>query len=190
MSDPVDHPSHYSQGPIECIEAIQSALGLEGFKDFLRGQVIRYIWRGPHKENYMEDIKKARWYIERLITILNSQTSTCLEEKQLGKCDHDWKLVSADPAGNIYKCSQCSLVKCVKEETIPVTMPSNIYNSEDHTCTTTKGHYFKARGLWALDQRGNGSWDCKCIYCGLLRVKNYNTGEDTDIGYDKSNLTT
>ena len=41
--DQVNHPSHYTQGPIECIDAIASALGHEAFVQFLRGQVIKYM---------------------------------------------------------------------------------------------------------------------------------------------------
>ena len=64
QSDPVN-PSHYKQGGIECIEAIKAALG-EGFPDYLRGNVMKYLWRYD-KKNGVEDLKKARWYLDRLI---------------------------------------------------------------------------------------------------------------------------
>jgi len=63
-SDPVN-PSHYKQGGIECIEAIKAALG-EGFPDYLRGNVMKYLWRYKEKGG-VEDLKKARWYLDRLI---------------------------------------------------------------------------------------------------------------------------
>ena len=63
-SDPVN-PSHYKQGGIECIEAIKAAL-LDGFDDYLVGNIIKYIWRRKWK-NGIEDLKKARWYLDRLI---------------------------------------------------------------------------------------------------------------------------
>ena len=63
-SDPVN-PSHYKQGPIECIEAIKAALG-DGFISYLCGNIIKYLWRWP-KKNGVEDLKKARWYLDRLI---------------------------------------------------------------------------------------------------------------------------
>ena len=62
--DPVN-PSHYKQGSIECIEAIKAALG-NGFISYLWGNVIKYLWRWP-KKNGIEDLKKARWYLDRLI---------------------------------------------------------------------------------------------------------------------------
>jgi hypothetical protein len=64
ISNPVN-PSHYKQGPIECIEAIKAALGL-GFVAYLWGNILKYLWRWPNK-NGIEDLKKARWYLDRLI---------------------------------------------------------------------------------------------------------------------------
>jgi hypothetical protein len=66
LSDPVNHPAHYTQGGIECIEALKAALGFEGFKSYCRGNIIKYLWRTEHK-NKVQDLKKARWYLDRLI---------------------------------------------------------------------------------------------------------------------------
>lgn len=74
MSDPVNHPSHYTQGNIECIDAIEAALGREGFKAFLRGQVIKYIWRARHKGCEQQDYEKAAWYLTRLVELCQSQS--------------------------------------------------------------------------------------------------------------------
>ncbi len=63
-SDPVS-PSHYKQGAIECIEAIKAATG-DGFIGYLRGNVLKYLWRWP-KKGGVEDLKKAQWYLDRLI---------------------------------------------------------------------------------------------------------------------------
>jgi hypothetical protein len=63
-SDPIN-PSHYRQGGIECIEAMKVALG-GGFLGYLRGNAIKYLWRYD-KKNGVEDLKKARWYLDRLI---------------------------------------------------------------------------------------------------------------------------
>lgn len=65
--DPVNHPSHYTQGGIECIEAIEAAcVGLTGDEAYYIGQVIKYIWRWKHK-NGLQDLEKAEWYLSRLI---------------------------------------------------------------------------------------------------------------------------
>ena len=62
-SDPVN-PSHYKQGGIECIEAIKAAL-CEGFPDYLRGNVMKYLWRYKEKGG-VEDLRKSAWYLDRL----------------------------------------------------------------------------------------------------------------------------
>ena len=63
--DNVNHPPHYNQGGIECIEAIKAALG-DGFAAYLRGNVIKYLWRCEHKGG-VEDLKKAAFYLDRAI---------------------------------------------------------------------------------------------------------------------------
>lgn len=64
--DVVNHPKHYNQGDVECIDAIRSALGAEGFKSYCRAACIKYLWRTELK-NGVEDLKKCRWYLDRLI---------------------------------------------------------------------------------------------------------------------------
>jgi len=63
-ADPIN-PAHYKQGGIECIEAIKAALG-EGFPDYLRGNVMKYLWRYKEKGG-VDDLKKSAWYLDRLI---------------------------------------------------------------------------------------------------------------------------
>lgn len=65
--DPVNHPSHYTSGGIECLEAIKASMDVQGFADFLKGQVIKYVWRYQLKGKPLEDLKKARFYLDRLI---------------------------------------------------------------------------------------------------------------------------
>ena len=67
MHDPVNHPRHYIQGEVECIDAIKAALtDLPGYEGYLTGQVIKYIWRWK-KKGGAEDLDKANWYLKRLI---------------------------------------------------------------------------------------------------------------------------
>ena len=67
--DMVNHPSHYTSGGIECIDAITSALSSyeDSVDSWLVGQVIKYLWRAPLKGKYEEDIKKAQFYLNRLV---------------------------------------------------------------------------------------------------------------------------
>lgn len=63
----VNHPFHYTSGDVECIDAIDSATtGLEGYQAVYVAQIMKYIWRFKRK-NGVEDLKKARWYLDRLI---------------------------------------------------------------------------------------------------------------------------
>ena len=67
MNDNVNHPSHYTQGGIECIDAIEAAVSeLSGIEAVCTGNAIKYLWRWKRK-NGVEDLEKARWYIDRLI---------------------------------------------------------------------------------------------------------------------------
>lgn len=76
--DVVEHPSHYTQGDVECIDAIRSALtGVEDpFLAFCAGQVIRYTWRHAHKGSPITDLEKARQYLDWAIEHLEGDNST------------------------------------------------------------------------------------------------------------------
>ena len=68
--DPVNHPSHYTAGRVECIDAIEAAtVSLAGAEAYGTGQVIKYVWRWKLKGG-LGDLKKARWYLDRLIRSL------------------------------------------------------------------------------------------------------------------------
>ena len=63
----VEHPSHNCQGGIECIDALASAtINLKGIEAVCTANAIKYLWRWADK-NGVEDLRKAKWYIERLI---------------------------------------------------------------------------------------------------------------------------
>ena len=67
MSDNVNHPNHYTQGSVECIDALDAATqGLMGIEAVCTANAIKYLWRWKHK-NGVEDLKKAQWYINRLL---------------------------------------------------------------------------------------------------------------------------
>ena len=60
----VNHPDHYNSGQYEVVDVIDDAGFGEGF---CLGNALKYILRARHKENYVEDLKKAKWYLEYLI---------------------------------------------------------------------------------------------------------------------------
>lgn len=61
----VDHPTHYNTGNIETIEYLES-LGVA--EDFCAGNAIKYLSRYKHKGVPLQDLEKAKWYVERLIS--------------------------------------------------------------------------------------------------------------------------
>ena len=63
IDDPVNSPKHYTQGSMEDITAIEG-LGL----DYHQGNVLKYVSRYRYK-NGIEDLRKAKWYIDRLLYI-------------------------------------------------------------------------------------------------------------------------
>ena len=65
MADNVNNPTHYT-GEVECIEAIKSSISNESFKGYIKGNIIKYIWRYERK-NGIEDLLKAQWYVNRLV---------------------------------------------------------------------------------------------------------------------------
>lgn len=66
-TDMVNHPKHYTQGSIECIDALKAAtVGKRGIEAVCVANVIKYLWRYEEK-NGIEDVRKAKFYIERLL---------------------------------------------------------------------------------------------------------------------------
>ena len=65
------NPNHYKQGSVECIDALESAtMNLTGIDAVCTANAIKYLWRWKEK-NGAEDLNKAKWYINRLLTNLN-----------------------------------------------------------------------------------------------------------------------
>ena len=67
FTDMVNSPPHYNKSGIECIDAIGAATDI-GYKYYLQGTVIKYLWRYEYKNKPIEDLKKARWYLCLLYT--------------------------------------------------------------------------------------------------------------------------
>lgn len=92
MIDNVNHPSHYTQGGIECIDALKAAtVGKIGIEAVCVANVIKYCWRYEEK-NGLEDVKKAQFYVNRLIQEL--------EEKKENNAFHD-------PDIDVGDCNDC-----------------------------------------------------------------------------------
>ena len=79
-NDAVQHPSHYTQGGIECIEAIRASMTADGFCDYCKGNIIKYIWRWRDKGG-VEDLRKASVHLNWLINAAEGK------ENNYGKAD-------------------------------------------------------------------------------------------------------
>lgn len=66
-SDWVNKPDHYNKGSIEAIEAIKASMHPQEFKGYLKGNVMKYLWRYEYKGKPVEDLRKAGWYLNKLI---------------------------------------------------------------------------------------------------------------------------
>jgi hypothetical protein len=85
IPDMVDSPPHYNKSKIECIVAMEAmASGIETEEDaieitthqsYLWQNTFKYLWRWPYKKKPLEDLKKARWYLDRLIQKLEENVN-------------------------------------------------------------------------------------------------------------------
>ena len=62
----VNHPQHYQSSNLECIDAIRAQMTPEEFRGFLKGNVLKYMWRERMKGGN-ESLLKANWYLDQLI---------------------------------------------------------------------------------------------------------------------------
>lgn len=74
LADSVERPAHYTQGDIECIDAIKAQLSPAEYRGFLRGQVAKYNWRVGRKDSAYQDARKAHWYLTRLVIELEPES--------------------------------------------------------------------------------------------------------------------
>lgn len=73
QKDSVNHPPHYTQGPIECIDAMQSAFGKENLMMFCIIAAFKYLWRANEKGSSLENVKKAIWYLTKYVALAESK---------------------------------------------------------------------------------------------------------------------
>lgn len=74
------NPTYYKKGKFECIDVLEELLqGVSGATAFCLGNCIKYLWRFNQK-NGVEDLKKARWYLDKLITNKDIEISEIIDE--------------------------------------------------------------------------------------------------------------
>ena len=72
MNNNVEHPKHYTNGSIECIDAMISAFGKEAVMIYCRINAFKYIWRSDFKGR-VEDIQKAAWYLRKYLELAEEE---------------------------------------------------------------------------------------------------------------------
>lgn len=65
----INSPAHYTFGGIETIDYMKAKMSEDEFFGYLKGNIIKYISRSKHKGNELDDLKKAQWYLNKLIEI-------------------------------------------------------------------------------------------------------------------------
>ena len=91
--DMVNNPPHYTKGGIECIEAIKASMTPEEFAGFLKGQVLKYMWRFEDKWDPVEDVEKAQFYMDELAAHMRKHPDI------FGKGDHSRKEIEDEGNG-------------------------------------------------------------------------------------------
>jgi|TARA_R100001086_G_scaffold76944_4_gene37332 hypothetical protein len=66
----VNSPPHYNKGNIEAIEAIEASMSKLEYQGYLKGSALKYLWRYNYKGKPAEDLKKAKWFLDRLTGVL------------------------------------------------------------------------------------------------------------------------
>lgn len=67
--DNVNHPAHYTQGTIECIDAMTAAFGADNVAEYCIMNAFKYLWRHKLKNKPIEDLKKAIWYLNKSVEL-------------------------------------------------------------------------------------------------------------------------
>ena len=73
--DPVNNPSHYNTGNIECIDAIEESMSSVAFKGYLKGNCMKYLWRYDYKGKQVQDLQKAGWYLNKLTAMVTEENN-------------------------------------------------------------------------------------------------------------------
>jgi hypothetical protein len=72
--DPVNKPAHYNLSGIECIDYIKQVLGTDGFIAYCQGNMIKYQHRHRYKQNPVQDMEKAQWYLEKMLETMREKS--------------------------------------------------------------------------------------------------------------------
>ena len=151
MSDAIN-PTHYTRGAVECIDAIEAAtVDKRGIEAACTANIIKYLWRYEAK-NGIEDVKKARWYLERLLAHLGN-----VQEAQFGQ-QNTIDCRSAEQKGFNDPRTVAGLDVSFPTENHMKFAPECEHNFEDH-------------GSYRFGSRGQQLTILNCGKCGAEQVE-------------------
>lgn len=81
LEDLVNTPSHYRQHDLEAIDGIKGSMSKEEFKGYLKGAALKYLWRYQYKKEPVEDLRKAKWYLDKLLKEVLDEKPTINDPK-------------------------------------------------------------------------------------------------------------
>lgn len=79
----VNHPSHYNQGDMECIDGLIGAFGKEEVATFCKINAMKYIWRLGHKDEEAQEIGKIKWYLDKYLELTKPPIGVRLDTGEL-----------------------------------------------------------------------------------------------------------
>ena len=74
MWEEINSPSHYNNNTMETISLIKNSMKVLEYEGYLKGNIIKYVSRHKYKGKALQDLKKARWYLNRLIEELENES--------------------------------------------------------------------------------------------------------------------
>ena len=74
------NPSHYNSGDISCMDAIIAAYGIEEAKIWAKITTFKYLWRLGKKDAVLQEIGKAKWYLDELVELENKTEAEKIKE--------------------------------------------------------------------------------------------------------------
>lgn len=84
--DAVDHPYHYTQSGYECIDVMEHVFSSDDVESFCLCNAFKYLFRCKHKMNYIQDIKKAVWYLNKVIQLYEKENPVDQQRRPTQTC--------------------------------------------------------------------------------------------------------
>jgi len=79
--DNINNPPHYKQYSLEAIEGIKGSMSKDEFQGYLKGAALKYLWRYKYKQAPVDDLRKAKWYLDKLLEEVCNERPTISREK-------------------------------------------------------------------------------------------------------------